>query len=33
MNGEEENIYKNEKCKSIVEYLIKEQIKLIYNTD
>ncbi|HCD08822.1 MAG TPA: radical SAM/SPASM domain-containing protein [Thermoanaerobacter sp.] len=32
-NGEEENIYKNEKCKSIVEDLIKEQIKLIYNTD
>jgi len=33
INGEEENVYENEKCKLIVEDLIKEQIRILYNTE
>jgi len=33
INGEEENVYENEKCKLIVEDLIKEHIRILYNTE
>lgn len=33
INGKEENVYKDMKCKSIVETLVKDQIKLIYLND